>query len=318
MSDPRLDARRLLPEGHEARVLEPSPPAVGPPEFADDPTARGDANGVVVSPAPDGDETWDEFVADHPQHAAFARERWLGSLKRLGPLPESFATTRDALHQVAFFAVAPARYAATGKMGLRWTRGGFGTPFFGDDRQIRVVGAHLVTDGPDGFVEERISTVRNAVEFLGHSYREVWFDDFHDPLEPIGADADLDVDPIATAALADWFGFATHVLEILRREPGAVDVSRVQLWPEHFDPAIELGSADAGRRASYGASPGDAGIAEPYLYVSPWAEVDSSDPFFDAPTFTGGVLRYSQLLAAHDQRDAALAFYRAGRSVLGA
>ena len=97
-----------------------------------------------------------------------------------------------------------------------------------------------------------------------------------------------------------------------------MDVSRVQLWPEHFDPAMELGSADEGRRASYGASPGDSMVAEPYLYVSAWGEVDRSNPFFDVDGFDGGVLPYSDLVAAHDQRRAALEFFRAGRAALGA
>ena len=44
---------------------------------------------------------------------------------------------------------------------------------------------------------------------------------------------------------------------------------RPQIWPEHFDLACELG-ADAGTRARYGASPGDAAIPQPYLYVGPW------------------------------------------------
>lgn len=318
MTDTRTKAQRLLPEGYEARVLEPGPPAVGPPEYADDPTARGESHGVVVSPTPDGDLTWDEFVDDHPQHAGFARDHWLGSLRRLEPLPSSFSATRDSLHQLAFFAIAPARHAATGKLGLRWTHGGFGTPYFGNDRQIRVDGAHLVIQEGDGFVEERIETVRHATDFLSIPYRQTWFEPFHDPLVPADPDADLVIDPDAAGALSAWFGFATHVLEVLRREPGAVDVSRVQLWPEHFDPAIELGSADGGRRASYGASPGDSTSPEPYLYVSAWGEVDRSDPFFDAEGFVGGALPYSRLVAAHDQREAALAFFRAGRRAIGA
>ena len=30
------------------------------------------------------------------------------------------------------------RFAATRRMGLRYTRGGFGTPFFGADEQVRL------------------------------------------------------------------------------------------------------------------------------------------------------------------------------------
>ncbi|HEX9888994.1 MAG TPA: hypothetical protein VGA69_05920, partial [Nitriliruptorales bacterium] len=46
--------------------------------------------------------------------------------------------------------------------------------------------------------------------------------------------------------------FATAVLEELRRTDGTLDAGRVQRWPEHFDPAVELARADAGQRASYG------------------------------------------------------------------
>jgi hypothetical protein len=73
----------------------------------------------------------------------------------------------------------------------------------------------------------------------------------------------------------------------------------VQLWPEHFDLAVELGDEAAGRRAAYGVSPGDESVAEPYLYVSAW----ESDGFEFAPL--------AAILDAPDQREAALAFYRA-------
>ena len=54
-----------------------------------------------------------------------------------------------------------------------------------------------------------------------------------------------------------------------RRRTPTQPSSSSQLWPEHFDLACEIGDADAGTRANYGASPGDAAIPEPYLYVGP-------------------------------------------------
>jgi hypothetical protein len=39
------------------------------------------------------------------------------------------------------------------------------------------------------------------------------------------------------------------------------------VWPEHFDVALEAGPEAS--RATYGGSPGDGEIAEPYLYVGP-------------------------------------------------
>ncbi len=264
MSDPRSEAAARLGGAHEVRVLEPSPPAVAePPWFADDPAARGapPPGRRVVSPLPTGDVLWDDLAAADPALGDWCAERWLGAYRRLGPLPAAYAATRDALHEVAERTVSPARERANGKIGLRWTRGGFGTPFFGDDEQVRVDGPALVRAGPGG--EER---------------------------EPLDADAP------SVAALADVFGFATNVLETLRCElPAAARAGRVQLWPEHFDVGLDLVSA-SGEELVAGMSPGDEHHAEPYVYV------------------VGGqlvVLEYPALLAADDQRAAALAFLRA-------
>ncbi len=316
--NPRAEAQALLPEGHEARVLEPSPPAVVDEYFADDPTdPAGAAPGVkVVGPTSDADVTWDAFAADHPAVAEFAADHWLGAYKPLRPLPADFARVRDDLHQVAYFALAPARHAANGKIGLRYTFGGFGTPFFGDDAQARVEGTELVLQQGDEIRSAPIITVRAAAEFFGVSYSEEWFPGFHDPLEPTDPDRPLTVSPEAVAALADWFGFAFSVLEEARRTEGAEQVSRVQLWPEHFDPAFEMGDHDRGRRASYGASPGDASHPGPYLYVAAWSEADRSEPFWNDRSFNGASLGYDELLAADDPRALALEFYRRGFDTL--
>ena len=312
--DARQEAVRAVDDdGLHPLVLEPSPPANLDPEYmADDPTVAEDPDGRVVSPASDGDLTWSELVERRPQLAAFTRPRWLGPVPRLVDLPDGYTTTRDALHQVAFFAIAPKRFSVTEKLGLRWTIAGFGTPFFGDEEQVRVEGDLLILQQADSAEARHLTTVREACEFLGIDYQVEWFSDFHDPLEPVDADAELDIDPNVTHALGDWFGFATSVLEELRRTDGAVDPSRVQLWPEHFDPAIEIGSPDEGTRASYGASPGDEFSSEPYLYVSPWGEVDESDPYWESGGFGGAAIGYGALLEADDQRAAALEFFRTG------
>ncbi len=181
----------------------------------------------------------------------------MGNYRRLSELPAGHAETRRALHQLAFFVVAPKRYSGTGKVGLRYTHRGFGTPFFGADEQVRVEGDRLVYQQGDAVRSIPITTLEEAAGFLGIQYRDFWFDGFHDPPDPSDPLAELTVDPATTDAIGDWFGFATSVLEELRRTPGAEHVSRVQLWPEHFDPAVEMGAHDRGRRASYGASPGD-------------------------------------------------------------
>lgn len=313
--DALAEAAAQLPEGQVPRVLEPSPPPDNDPDwYADDPTDPSTAGpGVVVSPTDDGDITWEEVAAARPEVASFARSRWLGPRPGLGSLPDGFAGARAALHQLAYFVVAPARFAAVGKLGLRWTRGGFGTPFLRDGGravQVRVEGDVLVRQVDDRADGLHVTTIGAACEFLGHDYRPDWFTGFRDPLEPVGADEALVIDPTAAAALGDWFGFTTAVLEQLRRTPGAEDVGRVQLWPEHFDPAVELGSGDAGTRASYGASPGDDEHDGPYLYVSPWGAVDVDDPTWNDSSFGGASLGHDELLRADDQFAAALGFFQ--------
>jgi hypothetical protein len=313
----RAEATALLPAGHEARVLEPSPPANPDPDwFADDPTDPDGATSTVVNPIPGDGVLWTEAASDHPELADYAAQHWLGPYRRLTEVPAGYQQTRDALHQVAFFAVAPKRFAETGKLGLRYTRGGFGTPFYGADEQVRIEGDHLIHQKADRATAFAISTLRAATEFLSIPYRDEWFVDFHDPLTPIGPDEHLSVDPAAAAALGDWFGFATSVLEEARRSPGAEEVSRVQLWPEHFDPAFEMGSYDKGQRASYGASPGDEAHPEPYLYVAAWSEIDRSNDFWNDETFNGASLAYQELLSADDQRETALAFIQEGVRLL--
>lgn len=265
MSDPRSEAFRRLHGAWEVRVLEPSPPAVvTPPWFADDPVARGNPpdGRRVVSPVPTGDVLWDELAADDPGLAPWCAERWLGAYRRLAALPPAYPATRDALHALAEQVVSPARARVNGKIGLRWTRGGFGTPFFGDDEQVRVAGTELVRDSPQGETREP-----------------------------------LDVDAASVAALSDVYGFATSVLETLRAElPQPARAGRVQLWPEHFDVGLDLRRATTGEEIVAGVSPGDEHYAEPYIYVVGTQLV---------------VLEYPALLAAADQRAAALDFLRA-------
>jgi len=309
----RDEATALLPLNHEARVLEPSPPANTDPDWlADDPTDPAGASGTIVTPIPDEGTTWTELGADRPDLAAYAADHWIGSYRRLGDLTSGYDSGRDALHQLAFFAAAPKRHTETGKLGLRYTHRGFGTPFFGDDEQVRVEGDLLIHQRGDRVRSVPITTLEAATRFLRIPYRDVWFDGFHDPLSPFGADTELEIDPEVTAAIGDWFGFAASVLEEARRTPKGVEVSRVQLWPEHFDLAFEMGAYDEGRRASYGASPGDDAHPEPYLYVAAWGEIDRSDPYWNDATFSGASLSYRELLAAEDQRETALAFLRLG------
>jgi hypothetical protein len=311
--NPREEASRRL-GGRRALVLEPSPPAIDAgPWFADDPLATAEAT-EAVSPLLGATSTWDDVVDQNPQLAAFARDHWLADLDRLGPAPDTLPATRDALRALAFYVLSPARQASNGKIALRWTKGGFGTPFFGHDRQIRVEGSLLVVQH-DGAVDTvPITTLRDAGRFVGVEPGAPEGIEFHDPPPPVALDEILDVDTAAVAFLDAWFGFSTLVLERLRALAGTPDDSRVQLWPEHFDPALELGDATSNARASYGASPGDSSVPQPYLYVSPWSPQDGD--FWNAP-FGGAALTLDQLQTSTDQAADALAFFEAGRRLLG-
>lgn len=234
----------------------------------------------------------------------------------LNPLPPGFVVTRDALHQIAFFAVSPARYRAVGRMGLRATPGGFGTPEF-EGRVVRVEGAMLVDERRQGSATQMITTVRDACEFLGVDYEVDWYQTFRDPLTPVDPDTDLEVDETAARSLGDWFGFGFNVLETLRSYGSPDDdVSTVQLWPEHFDPAIEMGSQESGLRASYGLSPGDPAHDDPYVYVSAWGEIDRSNPYWNDDAFNGSSLGYTELMRSPDPAKRALDFLLEGHRIL--
>lgn len=301
--DPQHEAFLRLGGRAAVRVLEPSPPAVAEgPWFADDPVAGGQ---LVPVDRPNS-TSWADHCAsrDDPGLASWCAERWLGPWPRLERLPERFVTTRRALHAVAEHVLAPARHVATGKIGLRFTRGGFGTPYFGDDRQVRVAGVELV----DGDTAVALTTLRAACETAGvEPGRETGV---FTPTTPPDLDAPLDIDAEAAAALGQWYGFCASVLEQLRSE--SPDASRVQLWPEHFDLAVDLGDDAAGQRANYGGSPGDDAHSEPYLYVGPWSSREG--PFWNEPF--GASLGYHRLLEATNQRDLALEFLRTRRQLL--
>jgi hypothetical protein len=302
--DPRKEASDRLEADHEPRVLEPSPPAVhDEPWFADDPPARGDVppDRTVVSPVTTGDVLWEELAAGDDGLAEWCAERWLGPYKRLERVPPTLRATREALHEVAGRVISPVRQRANGHIGLRWTLGGFGTPFFGADAQIRVDGAELVIDARAEERRHPLATIRDAVAAIGFELRGA---------DEAGLDAPLEIDATAARLVGDWFGFSNSVLEQLRAEaPQEWEPSRVQLWPEHFDLAVELGNEEAERRATLGGSPGDESHPEPYLYVAPW----TARPFgelWKAKGFPGAEMPYSELLAADDQRAAAFEFFR--------
>ena len=346
------EAQAMLPRGptpRRAYVLEPSPPAMeAPPYFADDPAVPGSGvpddhagrpapGGLVgtetVTPTSAGDVTWHELAGTDGNLADFARDRWLGPWRRLRSLPEDYLRGLQDAHRLAYAVVAESRRAANGKFGLRYTAGGFGTPFFsrnGRDTQVRVVAGQIVLQYDEEAAAAAIGSLAGAAAHCGVEPGSEAAEHDSPPLDDV--QRQLRVDAELTSFLGDWFGFASSILEELRLTPGAHDVGRMQLWPGHFDPAVELTAGDPGdgaqgspaggqalasaggdvsRRATYGASPGDQHNPAPYLYVGPWGGIDD-DPYWGAAGFGGAALGYDELLAAPDQRQAALDFFAAG------
>jgi hypothetical protein len=342
--NPLEEARLRIGDRYDVRVLEPSPPAVTREPFTDDPLARGEvaAGRALVAPFETGvagDVTWDALARNDADLASWCAARALGAWN---PPPavtptDALVATRLSLHALAEHVLCAARHRVNGKIGLRFTRAGFGTPFFGTDEQVRVEGATLVYTAFTPARESRtdLTTLEAAASAVGIA---AGAPDLFVAATPLDLDRPFDLDPGALVVFGWWFGFATSVLAQLRADagsnlPDAPPPSLVQIWPEHFDASCDLGDTAAGHRANFGASPGDATHPEPYLYVGPWdasfltppvadgGDDDRSaappappDPYWNESF--GSSLPYSDLLGAADARETALAFFRAGRDRL--
>ena len=314
MANARREAFDRLNGEHEVRVLEPSPPTVTqPPWFADDPTARGmvAAKRTLVGPTSASDIEWDELCGSDEGLRDWCAERWLGGWRRLEEPPDGFAETRGQMHILAEHVLAAARHKANGKIGLRFTRGGFGTPFYGDDEQVRIEGDEFVYQQGHRETRQKLTTAEDAARMAG--IRCGAPSDVYRPTTSVDPDQELHIDVDSARYLGDLYGLGTSVLEELRaRATPEESPSRVQLWPEHFDVALELGDESAGERAGYGLSPGDDNHSVPYLYVVPWDECPS-DSWWNGTYFAGASCDLSELLKTPDQRERALDFFEEGR-----
>jgi hypothetical protein len=225
---------------------------------------------------------------------------------------ERFVTSRLALHALAEHVVCVARHAAVGKIGLRATAGGFGTPHFGDDRRVMVVGVEIAREQYGRMYATPITTLAAAgawVEVAPGAPDEVFT-----PMTSHALDEPLTVHPDDAAMIAEWFASGDAVLAQWCKARDLDSPSLVQLWPEHFDLACDLGDEATGTRANYGFSPGDSAILEPYAYVGPWETSRGGGEFWDQPW--GASRRLADLGA--DRRGAALEFFTAARTHLDA
>ena len=177
---------------------------------------------------------------------------------------QQLATTRRALHAVAELVLAGPQYRATGKLRLRVVPGGFATVLA---PELRVIGTGVVGDGGA------------AVPIDGHTARAIGAELGVTAGRPEGAYADgagvgLDETLILDPGQSDVItgGFARGHDALIAFAPAETPV----LWPEHFDVAIRVDDA------TFGLSPGDGFIEEPYAYVGV-SRPPAGDAFWNAP-----------------------------------
>ncbi|HEV7526602.1 MAG TPA: hypothetical protein VGP92_16660 [Acidimicrobiia bacterium] len=227
-------------------------------------------------------------------------------------LPDSFVATRDGMHALAEHVLAPFRYRADGHIGLGATPGGFGTPVLGDGERVRVDGVELVQERPGTTTRVGITNLGTAAQFVGIPLGAPA--GVYTPTTACAPDLVIAPDADAARALAAWFAFADSVLGELRETYAAHDQSPSTLWPEHFDLACDIGDAGAGTRATYGASPGDDFIGQPYLYVAPWDKGRRTGKLAAYPF--GAAIAYDELAAAADAKGMGLDFLLEGAALL--
>lgn len=238
-----------------------------------------------------------------------SRWRWMAE----SPNGTTLMGTRRTLHRIAAHVLGRRRHQVSGRFGLRASPGGFTTPAFGDDPEsLRVTDGVLVRDIGSQTIALAItgSTMRRLITFAGAD-PDVEFSAGDET--PLLGDLDepLEIDSKAARLVTGWFTLGACALDrVLADLSEDADPVTVQLWPEHFDLGTNVVSA-SGVRVNLGASPGDDGIEEPYLYVGPWGPDRPGDPAFWNASF-GAVLRTSDMAASPDNVGAGAAFLRSG------
>ena len=163
--------------------------------------------------------------------------------------PGELNRTRASLHGVAELLLAGPQFETSRRIELRTRPAGFGTV---TEPDLRVEADHLVMGG-------------RRISMTGRTYDEIGADAGVTPrrLDDVYSDGpglevgdEVSIDRQAALFLARAFQDGDTALR--RFCPGAEPV----LWPEHFDIAIEV------EQVTYGLSPGDSFLDEPYGYVS--------------------------------------------------
>jgi len=216
--------------------------------------------------------------------------------------PTRLAATRAGLHRVAEHVLAAALYAATGKIGLVPSPGGFRTPSFGADGWFLAVdGTDLLVGGAAGTRRTALTTIRAAAEFAGVTPGAPA--QVYKPATPLNLDEPLMIGLHAARLLAEWYRLGAQAMSRIAAEVPGDKPGAAVLWPEHFDVGMTAAAIN------YGASPGDDHVTEPYLYVAPHDGPPPGDPaFWNAPFGAARTFRQIGTVAE------AAAFFRDGRA----
>ncbi len=237
----------------------------------------------------------------------------------LREIVDDYDNTRLTLQRVATHVLARRRWVHTRRFGLRVGADGIATPMFGDDDEsLRVVGATLFHERRiDGDARTTAASIHGAsLRALG-AFADVdlgaAFSAGHDTPDVGDLDAPISLDADAVALITNWYRVGHEALDRTIAARANAAASAVQLWPEHFDLAVDLA---AGRsRANLGVSPGDGFSAEPYAYVGPWDAARPGDAaYWNAPF--GAVLSYAVARAAADPVQRLAEFFAKGVELL--
>jgi hypothetical protein len=210
----------------------------------------------------------------------------------------ALARTRDSWHRVAEHVLAAGQFAASGTIRLRPSPGGFATTAGVAGRQLAVVGLTLVVSDGDSRRTAPFTTIGALAAFAGVA---PGLCGSYSPATAPDPDAPLPGDEQAAGTLAAWYSLGESTLRAFAAQVGAPQ--EPVLWPEHFDLGVTVGEVN------YGFSPGDDGIAEPYVYVMPHAGPPSAHHFWNAPF--GAALTADGIRTADD----AVAFCTKGRAL---
>ena len=166
------------------------------------------------------------------------------------PLPPTFAATRDGLHRLACYVMAPARMARTGRIGLR-PRATASARRRSTTARASSCAARSSSSAPGPRRSRHCATAppSSGIELSADP-------GVGDDLPPFEPDADLAVDAAASRR-------PRRVVRVRRRRTGAPPCrrrggrARPELWPEHFDLAVVV-TMPGGAGVNVGFSPGDA------------------------------------------------------------